>query len=768
MNKPELPDNEEARLRILRGLNLLDTPAEERFDRLTRLTKRTFDVPIVAVSLLDENRQWFKSNIGLPVDETSRDISFCGHTILKNEVLVIPDAKKDQRFADNPLVLGEPNIRFYAGYPLKSLDSTRFGTLCVIDTKPRTFDEVDIATLEDLAALVEKEILSSYQRQTMALSGVHDGLVVASLEGIIEEVNDTMRTIFGYTREELVGQHIKSLMPESYYADSDSYLKHRATNETFTSGKQHTLKGKRKDGSIIPVTLQVTQGEVGGARFYTGIIQDLSENFAHKQRLARQDALINVAIHGSSAGFAMVDRSTRFVELNKVFAEWLGYTREEMLGMPIADLASTNDEKSIVNKVSENMFDGKMDSISVERQFKHKNGHLLWGLMSSSVVKDENNNIEFVAATIIDIHQKKKLAYKLKDARDFHDLITEKNQNMIFVKDEQLQIIYANKAFLNGYKVFGRDRKDFGNIIDQKAMAATFPEEEQSFLETDRQAFSEGSAERVHTLTPANGKTHVLNIKKTRFKNSNGKAFILGVCDDLTEQHLLIEELKKSNEDLDQFAYIASHDLKSPLNSIEKIAGWIDADCRDILPEESRKHLALLRSRTGRMSKLLNDLLLYSRVGHYDYPEELVDLKPMVEDIFLLLGPPEGFTCNVTDIRMKLRRIPAEIVLRNLISNAIKHHDKDHGVIDVGYESTDKAHIIYVQDDGPGIPKELHKKALEMFETLRSRDHVEGSGIGLAMVKKIIERYGGTLEIESGGERGTRIVMKAPKRVSVP
>jgi diguanylate cyclase (GGDEF)-like protein len=158
LKKPDIPPDEETRLEALRSLGVLDTAPEQRFDRLTRMAKRMFGVPIALVSLVDENRQWFKSCVGLSATETPRDISFCGHAILGNEVFVIPDATRDARFADNPLVLNDPKIRFYAGCPLRSLNDSKLGTLCIIDRKARTFSEEDIDALKDLAAMVEREL----------------------------------------------------------------------------------------------------------------------------------------------------------------------------------------------------------------------------------------------------------------------------------------------------------------------------------------------------------------------------------------------------------------------------------------------------------------------------------------------------------------------------------------------------------------------------------------------------------------------------------
>jgi diguanylate cyclase (GGDEF)-like protein len=165
LKKPDIPQDEQTRLETLRSLDVLDSLPEERFDRLTRLAKRMFGVPIALVSLVDEHRQWFKSCIGLGASETSRDISFCGHAILGNEVFIIPNAMEDQRFADNPLVLSDPNIRFYAGCPL-SLNGHKLGTLCIIDQKPRRFEKEDIEALRDLASMVERE-LASFQLATL-------------------------------------------------------------------------------------------------------------------------------------------------------------------------------------------------------------------------------------------------------------------------------------------------------------------------------------------------------------------------------------------------------------------------------------------------------------------------------------------------------------------------------------------------------------------------------------------------------------------------
>lgn len=166
MQCPIIPANEAARLETLYRLNILDTPHEERFDRYTRLAQRVFEVPIVLISLVDRNRQWFKSQQGLLETETNRKVSFCGHAILNDEVFEIRNARRDARFRDNPLVTGMPHIRFYAGAPLKAPDGHNLGTLCLIDRVPSWLTEKDKRMLADMADMVVNEIVAFLDFET--------------------------------------------------------------------------------------------------------------------------------------------------------------------------------------------------------------------------------------------------------------------------------------------------------------------------------------------------------------------------------------------------------------------------------------------------------------------------------------------------------------------------------------------------------------------------------------------------------------------------
>jgi len=188
MIKPKTPKNEAERLHALRTLRVLDTSHEERFDRVTRMAKRMFEVQISLVSLVDEDRQWFKSQQGLDATETPRDISFCGHAINQDGLFIIPDASVDERFFDNPLVTDAPNIRFYAGYPLKLRQGVNIGTLCLIDSRPKGLDEEDQQLLSDLGAMIEQEI------QSIQLATLDELTMISNRRGFLTLVEQSFKS----------------------------------------------------------------------------------------------------------------------------------------------------------------------------------------------------------------------------------------------------------------------------------------------------------------------------------------------------------------------------------------------------------------------------------------------------------------------------------------------------------------------------------------------------------------------------------------------
>jgi signal transduction histidine kinase len=208
--------------------------------------------------------------------------------------------------------------------------------------------------------------------------------------------------------------------------------------------------------------------------------------------------------------------------------------------------------------------------------------------------------------------------------------------------------------------------------------------------------------------------------------------------------------LEASNAELENFAYVASHDLKAPLRAIDNLASWIAEDLPDTVQGEVHEHLELMRARVGRMQSLLDDLLQFSRAGRKNGDLGPVQTGLLVHDQFELLGPPEGFVLQVGDLpELRSFATPLATVFRNLLSNAVKHHDRATGRITVSATPRGRMVEFRVADDGPGIPAEYHGRVFGLFQTLKPRDEVEGSGMGLALVKKLVEARGGRIRLAS-------------------
>ena len=218
------------------------------------------------------------------------------------------------------------------------------------------------------------------------------------------------------------------------------------------------------------------------------------------------------------------------------------------------------------------------------------------------------------------------------------------------------------------------------------------------------------------------------------------------------------DELERSNRELDQFAYVASHDLKAPLRAIENLAVWVEEDAAADLPADSRRHLHTLRGRVTRMERLLDDLLAFSRAGRDMGGAEQIDTAQLIREVVDLVAPPGGFSVEVVGPLPTVisPRAPLEMVFRNLIGNAIKHHDRPEGrvVVRAGADAPPGYAAFEVADDGPGIAPAYHERIFGIFQTLRPRDEVEGSGVGLAVVKKAVEARGGNILVESEEGRG--------------
>jgi PAS domain S-box-containing protein len=410
MESALLASDEAARQRALDELQLLDTPAEQEFDDITLLASFICDTPIALISLVDKDRQWFKSRVGLDIPETPRDISLCAHAILGDDVFEVTDAASDERFKDNPVVTGDLHLRFYAGVPLKTSDNHNVGTLCVIDREPRQLGESQRAALKALARQIMRLVelrkstrLQAELRRKLASETAlnraiieHAGAAIIStgLDATILTFNPAAEQLLGYKAGEVIGKY----SPVSLFHDAEE-VKKRGAELSARYGEEisgldiflrplrdaaaDTVEWTytRKDGKRIPVilTISLLRDETGESFGYLGIIRDLSEVKARTRRLEAAAQLGDIVRRSQEAFIAAGPSNELF---DRLLTDILGYTHSEygFIGEVLEDETGTPYLKThAITNISWNEATRKLYEDSKATGFIFRNLHTLFG-----------------------------------------------------------------------------------------------------------------------------------------------------------------------------------------------------------------------------------------------------------------------------------------------------------------------------------------------------------------------------------------------------
>ena len=367
------PYHDEDRVAALCALNILDTPPDNTFDRLTRLAAATLQMPIALVSLVDRDRQWFKSAVGLDAPQTGRDVAFCSHAVEQGTLLEVPDALLDPRFATNPLVTGPPDIRFYAGHPIFSPDGHAIGTLCVIDRKPRTLSADQRALLADLAEMAQEEMhksviqaareraeralhelnleLENHVRQRTADLAIKNHALVREIkqrqqveatlrqneeriqaiidssfnafvgmdeDGRIVDWNPAAQQLFGWSRDDALGRDFSVILIARQHRDT---FDHRLQLFLDTAGADNKLRTELRmincQGEELMVEVAINIFTIGGKRFLGGLIHDISERTAARQALEQKQQLLDAILESVDVGVVACDAAGELTLFNR-------------------------------------------------------------------------------------------------------------------------------------------------------------------------------------------------------------------------------------------------------------------------------------------------------------------------------------------------------------------------------------------------------------------------------------------------------------------
>jgi len=624
-----------------------------------------------------------------------------------------------------------------------------------------------------------------------------DAIITINQGGAIESINSTGVNMFGYTVQELIGRNIKMLMPSPYQEEHDGYLEaYLRTGHRKIIGSSREVEGQRKDGSVFPISLAIGEFKQGDKSYFTGIIQDISNPKQAEEALRTSESRLALAVRGTSEGLWDWNIATNEVWYAPRYKKLLGYAEDKFPDTfeSYESRLHPEDKDPTLKAIHKHLEERK--PYDVEHRLMNKNGEYRWFRVRGIAEHDDQGKPIRMAGSMQDIHDQKRAQEEIN--RYAGDLWRAREEIRISQKRFEIAVdgasdglwdwdIVANEVWYSPrFKdLLGYTDHDFQNVIESWK-AVLHPDHRQFVMESlTRHLEANQPFDVEYRAQTKRGEYRWFRSRGKAIRDKSSKAIrMAGSIQDITDRkHVEVElahraqELEKSNKELDDFAYIASHDLKEPLRGIHNYATFLIEDYQDTIDEDGMAKLATLQRLTQRMEKLIDTLLEFSRVGRVDMAIEDTDLNQVLGEVMESLQ----VTLNQDNIEV---RTPISLptvhcdrarigeVFRNLMTNAMKYNDKSEKWIEVGVAcsepgdgtpeaegdegGTGSQYVFYVRDNGIGIPEKHMDSIFRIFKRLHGRDKFGGgTGAGLTIVKKIVERHGGQVWVESTHGQGT-------------
>ena len=798
-----LPEDEAGRLEALRRYDVLDTHPEQSFDRFTRIAAKLFDTPVSAISLIDEERQWFKSCVGLDTRETSRDVSFSAHAICAAPPLIVPDATRDPRFATNPFVVGPPYIRFYAGAPLRTSDGFRLGTLCVVDTIPRSIpDRVRVECLEDLAAQVMEQLELS--RTTQQLAGLHANLIRREREleeqrrrweeseqraalalqagqmGSWEWDAQTDRVLRSPILEQLFG-----FQPGQWPASSQAWQArlHPGDREKITGMFARFRTGAADfnaeyriiwpDGSIrwIADRGQAILDSDGRLRGAIGVCSDVTEHRIADEKLRASEELFRGLSAASPVGIFRAGLSADVEYVNPRAEQIWKMSRAEILGLGWTTRLHPEDLEPLLASWREATSSG----CEFERDYRLvlPDGAIRWVHTRVALLRNSLGRPVGAVGTVDDFTDRQLADQELRRLQSLLQLAIDTMPQRLFWKDRNSVYLGCNQAFAldagcrhpeevvgkDDFALINRGRADIYRADDKAVMDSGMP----------RNSLSQG-------LPLANGISGWIRTVKVPLRDEAGLIIgVLGVYEDVTAQKRAESDLRRAKDAAEAAARVKgeflanmSHEIRTPLNGV---LGMVSLLLDSPLSAEQRSWAETAQASGEMLLSLLNNVLDLSKaeagklvIEHvaFDLPEtiaqclEMFDAEAKAKGLALEAEYPQRLSAHFIGDPSRVRQI-----LLNYVANAVKFTENGSVRVQVVVLSAGPDAVklrLAVTDTGVGISKEAQARLFQPFiqadgSTTR---RFGGTGLGLSIAKQIAELMGGSVGLESEPGHGSR------------
>ncbi|WP_158233214.1 PAS domain S-box protein [Reichenbachiella sp. 5M10] len=611
--------------------------------------------------------------------------------------------------------------------------------------------------------------LSSNESLSMAESELNfsflpEAYIKTDLNGSVLEMNQSAVEILGFDIR-VSPINVTDLIYRDDYLYAVNSFKSLLKWGTFSDyvARVYVKQGPPK---LVHINANLIYDDQNEPSFAEGVIRDITEKSKVRKFIEEQQAELSSIVNYAPFGIILTERGT-LKKFNKSFQEMIGYSASELNGMDSLKFILPEDIERIV-QVQNDMDAGRIKHGDFLQQLCKKDGELVSVRVNVTTIPDENGLPKYRLSVIEDITEKVNQSALVQEQKEQLETIYEHSPLGIALSD-QGRLMKVNQAFcdLLGYTA--------EEVLALTFMDFTFDED---LLESGRgyQRMIKGEIDKFTLkkkyIRKDGGVLYAkTNISAVRDEQGNIKYEVV-VIEDVSEQesaerqrNALMLQLERSNQELNEYAHVVSHDLKSPLRSVSTLVSWIKQDCENLSDTDVHKNLDLIEATAERMEDLINGILTYSEISSGVEREDFVSVDQVVRGLIETLYIPKHVELTIAKAlpRIKADEIRVQQLFQNLMSNAINYCDQKQGKVEIDYIEEGEHYVFSIRDNGEGIPKEYHEKIFGIFQSLNTDENRESTGIGLSIVKKIVDLYDGEVYLDSGVGVGTTFFVKLKK-----
>lgn len=619
-----------------------------------------------------------------------------------------------------------------------------------------------LQTLNNQRKLLKKD-KEELNKLSVVASANNNGVVFTKPDGTIYWCNDAYENLTGYSKEEIYGKTPVEIgrLPESSIDEIRKMVVAFGNNEPFDVEILHKTKSGKKFWSRTKG--QPIKDANGTTIQYFAMVDDVSKEKIKEERLQILSSIADVNINA----VIICDKDGKIEWVNNSFENITGYKLAEVIGKtPGSILQGEESNPETVKYLRDQIKAGESFNCEILNYSKSKKKY--WIRIQGQPLKDKNGELIKYFAIEEDISLEKNYYESIKSEKEkYSNIIANMNMGLLEV-DNNDTILLANQSFceMSGYTLL--------DLIGTKASDLLSSVSDKKVIQTKNEMRSSGISDSYEvTAKTKDGQTKFWMISGAPNYNVNGEIVgSIGVHLDITQQkslelqkEQLLVRLEKQNEQLNEYAQIVSHDLKSPLRSIHSLISWIKEDNIGEFSPQSVEYLKMIENKVEKMDHLIHGILTYSKIDTLELTNEKINLNDVINNIINIIHIPDNIKVTIVS---KLPTIVADKyriqqLFQNLIGNAVTYIDKPNGLVEVDYTEEKQHYIFSIKDNGPGIAKENQEKIFKIFQSFTKHDR--STGIGLSIVKRIISNYNGAIWIESELNIGSTFFVKLPKKI---